>query len=336
MRFSIIIPIYNTEIYLEECVKSILRQRFIDYEIILIDDGSPDNAGLIADKIAQNYRNIKVIHKPNEGVCSARNIGIKSAAGEYIIFLDSDDILHEDILEKANEAIINNENVDIIFAKFKRFTDGLSNVKEHKSIYDIDKINISNYEDILIQLFGEQKEFPFSVLSNIYRAQYIKDNNIYFDPKLIVNEDGNWLLEAIIKAKKYTAINHSVMYYREASNNSVTKASIDIKKMKSSFYVYTRWFDYFKNEYTGKKETQEVMLRRMAKGFFNLTLDILDMKQNEQDEFVGIFNQRRDILNYVSSSKHKIGVLVLRCVGIKNFIRIANLANKIRNRIKRN
>lgn len=91
MTFSIIIPIYNVEKYLRQCIDSVLAENFLDCEIILVNDGSPDGCGEICDEYANKYSHIKVIHKHNGGLSDARNAGIKEAKGDYLIFLDSDD-----------------------------------------------------------------------------------------------------------------------------------------------------------------------------------------------------------------------------------------------------
>ena len=91
--FSIIVPVYNTEQFLDKCVSSILAQTYNDFELILVDDGSPDNCSQICDKYAQSDSRIKVIHKKNSGVSSARNLGISVARGTYIWFVDSDDYI---------------------------------------------------------------------------------------------------------------------------------------------------------------------------------------------------------------------------------------------------
>ena len=105
MKLSLIIPVYNVEKYLEECLDSVIMQIIVDMEIILIDDGSKDNSGKICDKYAEKYNFIKVVHKKNEGVSVARNTGIKMAQGNYIFFLDSDDMLAPNILKKIEEDV---------------------------------------------------------------------------------------------------------------------------------------------------------------------------------------------------------------------------------------
>lgn len=100
MTFSIIIPVYNVEKYLNECVDSVLNQKNVDYEIILVDDGSTDNSGQICDEYLKKHSNVSVIHKVNGGLSDARNAGLESAEGDYILFVDSDDKIEENSLSK--------------------------------------------------------------------------------------------------------------------------------------------------------------------------------------------------------------------------------------------
>ena len=105
MLFSIIVPIYNIEKYLSRCIDSVLAQSFSDYELILVDDGSPDNCPAICDEYAKKDSRIKVIHKKNGGLVSARQAGIVEAIGDYVFHLDGDDAICPDALESAYEII---------------------------------------------------------------------------------------------------------------------------------------------------------------------------------------------------------------------------------------
>ncbi len=113
-KISVIIPVYNVENYLRECVDSVLNQTFSDYEIILVDDGSTDISGKICDKYAVKDDRVNVIHKKNGGLSNARNVGLKKAVGEYIYFLDSDDYIKTDALEKLYNTAIS-EKADVVF-----------------------------------------------------------------------------------------------------------------------------------------------------------------------------------------------------------------------------
>ena len=98
-KISIIVPVYNVEKYLEKCVRSILAQTFTDFELILVDDGSPDSSGAMCDQFAEQDQRVKVIHKENGGLSDARNAGIEIATGEYLGFVDSDDYIADDMYE---------------------------------------------------------------------------------------------------------------------------------------------------------------------------------------------------------------------------------------------
>ena len=99
-KISVIVPVYKVEQYLHRCIDSILSQSFTDFELLLIDDGSPDNCGKICDEYTQKDSRVRVFHKPNGGVSSARNLGLDNAKGKWIAFIDSDDFVEKEYLEK--------------------------------------------------------------------------------------------------------------------------------------------------------------------------------------------------------------------------------------------
>jgi glycosyltransferase involved in cell wall biosynthesis len=120
MRFSIVVPVYNVENYLAQCVDSIVSQKFDSYECILVDDGSTDSSGEMCDAFASAYASVRVIHKENGGLSSARNAGIKEANGDYLIFVDSDDFIMTDtFLSSLNN--VANENHDLVRYQVLRY-----------------------------------------------------------------------------------------------------------------------------------------------------------------------------------------------------------------------
>ena len=128
IKISIIVPVYNSEKYLPETAQSILKQSFSDFELILVDDGSKDGSGKICDQLAAKDTRIKVIHKTNGGICSARNAGLKEAAGEYIAFCDNDDIYLPGLLED-NYALAKKYDADVV-----RYSRSYRTVKDGKVI----------------------------------------------------------------------------------------------------------------------------------------------------------------------------------------------------------
>ena len=131
---SIIVPIYNVEPYLRRCVNSILNQTYKNLEIILVDDGSPDNCPQICDEYAKNDFRIKVIHKKNGGLSDARNVGIKSSKGEYLSFVDSDDCISPEFIECLYSSIVGNA-VKLAVCQINNFSDSTAR-HEQKKKYD--------------------------------------------------------------------------------------------------------------------------------------------------------------------------------------------------------
>lgn len=123
---SIIIPVYKVEKYLSECLDSVVNQTYKNLEIILVDDGSPDNCGKICDEYAVLDRRIRVIHKENGGLCSARNAGIDIANGEWIYSMDSDDYIENDLIEIALNTAVS-DNTDMCFLIMKYFLKHMQN-----------------------------------------------------------------------------------------------------------------------------------------------------------------------------------------------------------------
>ena len=133
---SIIVPVYQVENYLEDCIKSLLNQTFKDLEIILVDDGSTDNCPAICDEWAGRDARIRVIHKQNGGVCSARNIGIEHARGEFIGFIDSDDFIDKRMYEALYKGITRSENIGIASVKIYSYSNGKAEI--FKKSWDCD------------------------------------------------------------------------------------------------------------------------------------------------------------------------------------------------------
>lgn len=115
MQFSILVPVYNVKSYLPECIESIVNQTFQDFEVILVDDGSDDGSEKLCDQYGEKYKNIKVIHKKNQGLISARRMAMQQAKGEYCVFCDSDDFLEKNALEELNQVIYSNSPDMIIY-----------------------------------------------------------------------------------------------------------------------------------------------------------------------------------------------------------------------------
>lgn len=209
---SIIAPVYNAEEYLGECVDSILSQTYENFELILVDDGSPDNSGKICDEYAKKDNRIRVIHKENGGVSSARNVGLDNAKGEYIAFVDSDDIVDKKYLELMYKRIVETDS-DMCFSRLDRY-DGekFYSINETSIPLHCDCANQDELSSFLFKFFTVKNILSGSSCRILYKAKNAK--KIAFNEKLKVGEDLIYVLKCILKSQTICSIKDELYHYR--------------------------------------------------------------------------------------------------------------------------
>ena len=215
-KVSIIVPVYKTKDTIKKCVDSLLSQTLKQIEIILVDDGSPDESGRICDELCNDKR-VKVIHKENGGLSSARNAGLKVATGDYIGFVDSDDYVHPEMFEKLYNRITDDKSDICICSHYT--VDNSDNIHEHhfRNIPEIlDKDKILNY--LILPLIGADKERNESeiegfVWRNLYRRELIREYEFKSERQYFA-EDIVSDLELYIKCKQISILNECLYYYR--------------------------------------------------------------------------------------------------------------------------
>ncbi len=222
MFFSVIMPMYNVEPYLRQCIDSVLAQSFKDFELILVDDGSPDNCPVIADEYAAKDERIKVIHKQNGGLVSARQAGIEIAAGKYVINIDSDDWIEPDYFEKAYD-IINKHNPDIVCFAVNFVTDG--NAQKTPEIvptgfYDREKIESEIIPNML--LTENMKHMHYYVWGKAFRKELIYPCQMAVDTRIAMGEDVSCLMPAYLSAQS-VYISDAAIYDCRCHNSSMSR-----------------------------------------------------------------------------------------------------------------
>ncbi len=207
---SIITPVFKVEKYLNKCIDSILAQSFHDWELILVDDGSPDDSGKICDKYAEKDERIRCIHKQNGGVSSARNLGVDIAEGEFITFVDSDDYIGPTYLQD----FIDNKDYDLILTGLTRY----SNENEQK-LFGNEEVC---YADLVKFIKDWKETFDKSkltigglsfVAAKAIRASIIKDNNIRFNQEMILGEDTCMVFDCLRYSQNVKIIRGNNYYY---------------------------------------------------------------------------------------------------------------------------
>ncbi|MCL2242932.1 MAG: glycosyltransferase family 2 protein [Treponema sp.] len=216
--FSIIIPVYNVEDYLSECIESVINQTFNNYECILIDDGSTDKSSIICDFFALKNNKLKVIHKNNSGLSETRNIGILNSSGVYIIFLDSDDMFsNNEALFHLNNIIINT-NAPVVFNSNLIFINKKTN--DYLSNEQFNGYNVSYDSIIFFRIIMKNKNIILAGWLFTVQREYLIENNLLFKHG-ILHEDELWM-PFIICNSNIIAINHNPFYsYRINRENSI-------------------------------------------------------------------------------------------------------------------
>lgn len=219
-KISVIVPIYNVEKYLENCINSIIVQTLEDIEIILINDGSTDKSYEIINKYKAIDSRIIVINKKNSGVSAARNSGLKVSRGEYIAFIDSDDWIEQNMLEKLHK-LGEKYNSEVVACNFKSFND-IYNTFNKYPIDEGEYVGKSVIkEKILSKVISGKLKTP--VWDKIYKKEFLQNNNIKFDEKITRFEDWYFIIEVYEKVHNLYYLDKNMYNYRIANNTLSNK-----------------------------------------------------------------------------------------------------------------
>lgn len=229
MFLSIIVPVYNVKAYLERCVASLLDQDLdrTDYELILMDDGSTDGSGILCDELAARESNIRVIHKKNGGLSSARNAGIPLARGEYIQFVDSDDYLEPNVLKGLQEQI-KEQNLDILRYNYQ-------NVNEAGEVFEPNKVSkpFVDYSSEVCDgsaFLTERLGFACYACQFVVRAELLRDSRCPFTEGIYF-EDVDWTPRLLLQADRVSST-PSVVYNYLFRTGSITRTPDPAKQKK--------------------------------------------------------------------------------------------------------
>lgn len=259
-RISVIVPIYQVEKYLETCVDSILAQTLSNLELILVDDGSTDGSGRIADRYAGQHSNIKVIHQKNAGLGPARNSGIAVAEGDYIGFIDSDDWIAPCMYEKLYAAATNN-NADIAVSGHTTVTNGTVVRKKKHPMAGKLLTAETEINEMRKCLYGHgtadeyTAAFPTSVCMSLYRRELIQGNAVRFQS--IMSEDVLFNLWAYRCAKRIVITDSTDYFYRRDGQISITAAFSD--------KTVERYIQYLETLYASAQLEDESCLLRVKR-----------------------------------------------------------------------
>lgn len=249
---SVIVPVYNVENYLNECVDSILQQSYDNLEVILVDDGSQDNCPKICEEYAKHDIRVKVVHKKNEGLGLARNSGLDIASGYFVTFVDSDDTLPKKAIEILVKNLIEN-NAQFCKGEYQRFN-GNRFIKG-KAIASGVFINDAIEEGIIARMLGSSPEksdsIEMSVWATIYDRKIIDDNNLRFESERVwISEDLMFNLPYLKLCNKAVLVSELVYNYRITPGSLTNKYPIEkFHKLNEYYHELTRRYPAITQKY---------------------------------------------------------------------------------------
>ncbi|MCR4614120.1 MAG: glycosyltransferase [Bacteroidaceae bacterium] len=310
MTFSIILPIYNVEKYLSACIDSILAQTYSDYEIILVDDGSTDTSPQICDQYAGQHSCIHVIHKHNGGLSDARNVGLNSARGEYVFFIDSDDFLIDNtVLQRIANKLT--DKPDVVAFKSVKWFESTGKMGVNTDDLSVSSNNLLPYEKYLELI--DKDTYSNSAWSKVIKRSVLTNNHVEFE-KGLLGEDNDWYYKVISHLSSLELINEPLYVYRQRAG-SITKTYTK-KNMEHLLWIIEKWTKYVnEGEFTGNKE---VIRNSLAKQYCHAIIGYSSL--NNAKEFFPRLKCHNYLLQYSNNPRVRTFRKLNRWVGLRGTI----------------
>ncbi|MDF2538626.1 MAG: hypothetical protein K0S76_1647 [Herbinix sp.] len=322
---SIIIPVYNSEKYLNNCIESVLQQTLTEIEIILIDDGSVDNSFRICEEYSKRDKRIILIHQHNKGQSVARNIGLKLASGSYIFFLDSDDRLYqpdtlENMYKKAKKI-----QCDLLIGQFY-----CENKENHLEEY-FDETKLISGREALITLLKDKK-FQGVVCSNLYERKLFIHHGLLFKEGYILEDEE--LSPKLFYYADRVGVFKNFSYYRTKNENSTTQSETEtaiFKRIRGLIMVSASLWNFFVNGDHSTEEEKQIMNRRAVIFYLMAALSSYKIKKQNYIQRTEIELINSNILKKMKIFDIKTGILywVVKIFGKKTVIRLLRNIGRI-------
>jgi glycosyltransferase involved in cell wall biosynthesis len=328
-KISVIIPVYNVEKYLSQCLDSVINQTFKDFECICVNDGSTDNSLTILQEYSNKDNRIKIINQKNSGSSIARNKALRQSIGQYIAFIDSDDFVSNDYLEKLI-TVAEKENSNIVYCRHKmyypldnRYENGPNREKLIKLFFEYSK---SKGENKQIKYILDIVENSRSICMKLYKSEVIKNNNIYFFENIFAEMDYSFNILINLYSRKISLLDEELYYYRKQISSITSKKKTFRINAINSFICLTK-----EMEKRNLLKNNEILKKFILSHFtFNIGKKI--PKENQQEVFdisYDHFFYLKKILgtSFFSVCKINIYIFIMKIFKTKSFIFFRMLKN---------
>lgn len=309
---SIVIPIYKVEEYLRECVDSVLNQTYQNFEVILVDDGSPDRCPEICDEYAKKDNRVVVIHKENGGLSDARNEGLIKATGDYVIFLDSDDYYkHDDFLEKIVEAT-DEGNKDAVFFQRTVFFEG-----SNRSNYNYPPFNLEwnrlDASTLLLEL-AKNDLMDASACMKATKRSFLQRNELFFK-KGIYCEDIEWFSRYIMFINSIALIDYPDYYYRKREGSITSK--LKEKNVRDLFYTIQQHSEKIKKSGANDNRVWAILSYHSYQFYIILGHTNNTVKGKVRSQLLNECKHYKWLMDYSISRKTKKCATILKIFGVE-------------------
>ena len=275
IKVSVIVPVYNVEKYLEECLNSILNQSYKDFELILINDGSTDKSGDICDEYEKKYDNIKVVHQKNQGQAVARNNGVKLSKSDWIMFVDSDDVIHPNLLEYLYTAVTESDSGMTVSERVSADKIPENFYSEFDFSYEVDNVTLEKLEEY----YDDSKFFYWAPFPSIIKKEIVL--SIPF-PNGRIYEDNAVSCQLVYKAKKIAKIPYIMYFYRNNPKGTMNQP-LTVKKL-DYLWALEYQIEFFKN-ISHKSMIKKLSHNLLETAFYDYNLSV-DEKNKEIESIV--------------------------------------------------
>ena len=313
MKFSIIVPVYKVEEYLCECVDSILNQTYADFELILVDDGSPDRCPEICDQYAATDARIRVIHKPNGGLSEARNFGIQAAKGDYLVFVDSDDAMMPDALEKLSKCT--ESYPDIIITELYNTTDMRLDRIAQKNLFAL--LQMKDEHSVISFVF-RKKAHSWASVQYILRRQMVVEHHLQYDVGYY-HEDMGWTPRLFIHAKHFAFYNQ-IWYVRRMNREGSITNTTSYRKIKDALTLMVNEIHSDVYSKLSKKDMTSIFCA-LAGSIFSTLNRCSCCSTEEIKQLADYMDDNFDVFRYTRKMKHRVFVLFAGLFGIEKALR---------------
>lgn len=305
---SIIVPVYNSEKYVANCINSILKQNYPYFELLLIDDGSTDHSPQICDALAEKDFRIKVIHKKNGGASSARNLGLAISIGKYVTFIDSDDFIDEEMLLSAMNLM--GPGVDLLIS---------GTIMEYYNDYKITRtdkfVGLEKIYTTKTFLENLNIEYPLFCIggpcAKLFNAEIIRENNLKFNTEMIVSEDTFFCVQFLMKTKIIAVSSHCFYHYRRVNSESLW----------SKYHKNLYWFQIKAYDEMRKLIKFQNCSQKAINSFEELYFDILVGCIQSSCKSKVNYDQRKRIIKLVADNPHvKLTIAANKITGLKRVV----------------